>query len=106
VIAGKWKVELVWYLAFGDKRFAELRALLPGISEKVLAAQLRDLEKDGIVRRTEVELKPLKVEYALTEAGRELIFVMDHLCGWGVKHLGGPPTMTGRRPMLGPAPAS
>jgi DNA-binding HxlR family transcriptional regulator len=100
VMAGKWKVEIVWYLAFGTKRFAELRELLPGISEKVLTAQLKSLEKDGVVRRTVAAQKPLWVDYSLTDAGCELILLMDGLCAWGVKHLGVPPTMTGRPPML------
>ena len=100
VMAGKWKVEIVWHLAFGTKRFAELRELLPGISEKVLTAQLKSLEKDGVVRRTVAAQKPLWVDYSLTAAGRELIRIMDGLCAWGVKHLGVPPTMTGRPPML------
>ncbi len=100
VMAGKWKVEIVWYLAFGTKRFAELRELLPGISEKVLTAQLKSLEKDGVVRRTVAAQKPLWVDYSLTDAGGELILLMDGLCAWGVKHLGVPPTMTGRPPML------
>jgi DNA-binding HxlR family transcriptional regulator len=100
VIAGKWKVEIVWYLAFGTKRFAELRDLLPGISEKVLTAQLKSLEKDGVVRRRTAAVKPLWVEYSLTDAGCDLIQLMDGLCGWGVRYLGVPPTMTGRPPML------
>ena len=100
VMAGKWKVEIVWYLAFGTQRFAELRELLPGVSEKVLTAQLKSLEKDGVVRRRVAVTKPLWVEYSLTDAGCELIRLMDGLCAWGVKHLGVPPTMTGRPPML------
>ena len=51
VLAGKWKVLIVWHLSFGSRRFAEIRKLLPGVSEKVLAAQLRDLERDGVVKR-------------------------------------------------------
>lgn len=100
VIAGKWKVEIVWYLAFGKKRFAEIRDLLPGISEKMLTAQLRDLERDGVISRSVAARKPLWVEYFLTDAGRELVYLMDGLCAWGVKHLHVPPTMTGRPPML------
>ena len=46
VFAGKWKVLIVWHLGFGSRRFAEIRDLLPGVSEKVLAAQLRELEHD------------------------------------------------------------
>ena len=51
VLAGKWKVAIVWHLSFGTKRFAEVRDLLPGVSEKVLTAQLRKLEQDGVLRR-------------------------------------------------------
>ena len=100
VMAGKWKVEIVWYLAFGTQRFAKLRELLPGVSEKVLTAQLRSLEKDGVVHRKVAANKPLWVEYSLTDAGCELVHLMDGLCAWGVKYLGVPPTMTGRPPML------
>lgn len=103
VISGKW--EVVWYLAFGKKRFAELRDLLPGISEKMLASQLKELEKDGVLFRTVAATKPLWVEYSLTDAGCELIHLMNGLCAWGVKHLGVPPTMTGRPPMLLEHPA-
>jgi len=99
-MAGKWKVEIVWYLAFGTKRFAELRALLPGVSEKMLAAQLKSLIRDGIVSRIETDRKPPRVDYSLTAAGNELVYLMNDLCAWGVRHLGVPPTMAGMPPML------
>ena len=50
-VSGKWKVQAIWHLGFGPKRFAQLRKLLPGVSEKVMTSQLRELETDGIVRR-------------------------------------------------------
>jgi DNA-binding HxlR family transcriptional regulator len=49
-MAGKWKVMIVWHLSFGSRRFAEIRDFLPGVSEKVLTAQLRELQKDGVNR--------------------------------------------------------
>ncbi len=52
VMAGKWKVLIVWHLSFGSRRFAEIRDLLPGVSEKVLTSQLRELEHDGVIRRS------------------------------------------------------
>ena len=58
VIAGKWKVLIVWHLSFGSRRFAEIRDLLPGVSEKVLTAQLRELEHDGVIRRLVTETVP------------------------------------------------
>lgn len=95
-LAGKWKVMMVWHLSFGTLRFAELRDLLPGISEKVLAEQLRELEADGIVRRTVTPVSPPKVEYSLTPAGEELIPIMQSMCDWGSAHLGVEPNL--RRP--------
>jgi len=93
VIAGKWKVLIVWHLSFGSHRFAEIRDLLPGVSEKVLTAQLRELERDGVLRRLVTETVPPRVDYMLSDAGSELIPVMEAMCGWGTKHLGVPPSI-------------
>ncbi len=68
-LAGKWKVAIVWHLSFSSRRFSELRRLLPGISEKVLTAQIRELERDGIVKRVSAETVPPRVDYML-QAGR------------------------------------
>lgn len=92
-LRGKWKVMAIWHLGFGPKRFAELRKLLPGISEKVLTAQLRELQNDGIVCRTVKRASPPQVTYALTSAGEELIEPMSVLCHWGTRHLGIPPNL-------------
>jgi len=90
VIGGKWKVLAIWHLGFEPKRFAQLRELLPGISEKVLTAQLRQLEADGIVGRKIQHASPPQVTYSLTRAGQELIEPMSVLCKWGTRHLGIP----------------
>jgi DNA-binding HxlR family transcriptional regulator len=101
VIAGKWKVLVLWQLSFGSHRFAELRDLLPGVSEKVLTAQLRQLESDGIVRRQVTGSAPQRVDYMLSDAGKELIPVMQAMCEWGTKHLGVQPNL--RHPVAVPA---
>jgi DNA-binding HxlR family transcriptional regulator len=93
VLAGKWKVLIVWHLGFGSKRFAEIRKLLPGVSEKVLTSQLRQLEKDGVISRLEHKTIPPRVDYKLSHAGNELIRVMQAMCDWGSKHLGIEPTL-------------
>jgi DNA-binding HxlR family transcriptional regulator len=93
VMAGKWKVLIVWHLSFGSRRFAELRELLPGVSEKVLTAQLRELERDAVVRRLAAKTIPLRVDYMLSDAGKELIPVMEAMCSWGTKHLGVAPNL-------------
>jgi DNA-binding HxlR family transcriptional regulator len=91
--SGKWKVLAIWHLAFGPKRFAQLRDLLQGVSEKVLTAQLRQLETDGIVRRKVKDVSPPEVTYSLTRAGEELIRPMSVLCAWGTRYLGIPPSL-------------
>ena len=93
VLSGKWKVLLVWHLGFGPRRFAELRDLLPGISEKVLTAQLRQLQSDGVLERKTKASVPPQVTYFLSKAGEELIPVMTDLCHWGTRHLGIPPNL-------------
>ncbi len=94
VMAGKWKVAIVWHLMSGAKRYAELRALLPGVSEKVLTEQLRHLEADGVVRRHSAHSSPPRVSYELSSAGAELAPLMQGLCAWGTKHLGIQPTFS------------
>jgi DNA-binding HxlR family transcriptional regulator len=88
ILAGKWKVAIVWHLSFGVKRFAEIRDLLPGVSEKVLTEQLRQLDRDGVLHRKVTHTVPPRVDYSLTPAGRDLIPVMQAMCDWGSKHLG------------------
>jgi DNA-binding HxlR family transcriptional regulator len=72
LIGGKWTIQIVVALARGPKRFSELLRSIEGISQKMLTATLRDLEKDGFVTRTVTPSIPLRVDYELTEMGREL----------------------------------
>jgi DNA-binding HxlR family transcriptional regulator len=92
-LSGKWKVQVVWRLSFGPLRFAELRDLLGGVSEKVLTAQLRELEKDGVVNRTVVRSSPPKVTYSLSNSGQTLIPLLEGLCEWGSKQFGIKPNL-------------
>ena len=89
----------MWHLAYGGRRFAELRRLLAEVSDKVLAAQLRELEAERIVVRESAGTMPPQVTYSLTPAGMELLPALEMLCAWGTKHLG----VTSRLP---PLPAS
>jgi DNA-binding HxlR family transcriptional regulator len=93
-LSGKWKVVAIWQLGFGPRRFAELRRLLNGVSEKVLTSQLRELQADRIISRTVTPASPPKVTYSLTLAGEELIEPMTVLCGWGTRYLGVAPNLT------------
>jgi len=87
VIGGKWKPLILWWLQQGTYRFAELRRMIPGITEKVLTQQLRELEADGIVARQAYPTVPPKVEYSLTEYGGSLKLALEAICDWGRGHM-------------------
>lgn len=85
VLEGRWKLLILFHL-FGGKvrRFSELERAIPAVSQKVLTAQLRQLERDGIVSRVVYPQVPPKVEYALTDFGQGLCPVLDALLKWSV----------------------
>jgi len=82
-IGGKWKSVVLWYLRKDRKRFGELRKQIPGITEKMLSMQLKELEQDGIVGRTVYAEVPPRVEYYLTEEGKTLLPLLEELAKWG-----------------------
>lgn len=86
VIGGKWKPWILWRLYDGPHRFGELRRLTPGITHKMLTQHLRELERDGVVRRRVYRQKPAKVEYSFTPYGKTLRPVLKLLCDWGALH--------------------
>ncbi len=87
VVGGKWKPLVLWALREQPRRFGALRRELPGVSEKVLIQQLRELERDGIVHRAVHEQVPPRVEYSLTELGVSLERALAPLGDWGERHL-------------------
>lgn len=82
-IGGKWKTVVLWYLRKGPKRFGELKKLIPPITEKMLSLQLKELEKDGIVKRTIFPEVPPRVEYELTDEGQTLLPLLEEIAAWG-----------------------
>jgi DNA-binding HxlR family transcriptional regulator len=87
VLGGKWKILILWHIRNKPKRTSELKRLIPTISQKVLIQQLRDLEKDGIIRRRDYAEMPPKVDYSFTEYGKTLKPIFRILCDWGEEHL-------------------
>ncbi|MFC7328463.1 winged helix-turn-helix transcriptional regulator [Marinactinospora rubrisoli] len=86
VVGGKWKALILWELHNnGTRRFGELRRGLPGVSEKVLIQQLRELEEDDIVHREVYREVPPRVEYSLTEHGTTLNAALLPLGEWGAR---------------------
>ncbi len=87
VIGGKWKSSILWALNERPCRFGELRRMLPGVTEKVLASHLREMEADGIVHREVYDEVPPHVEYSLTPLGVTLNDALAPLGVWGREHL-------------------
>jgi DNA-binding HxlR family transcriptional regulator len=88
IVCGKWTLLLVRDLAKGTSRFCELERSLAGISPRTLSLRLRALEDEGIVERHTFHEVPPRVEYALTEKGRALIPIIDHMRAYGEEWLG------------------
>ncbi|MFD8243845.1 winged helix-turn-helix transcriptional regulator [Nocardia sp. NPDC059691] len=86
VVGGKWKMHLMWVLGIGPQRFGQIRKLLDGVSEKVLAENLRQLEASGVVHREVYPEVPPRVEYSLTPLGEELAAALRPLEEWGERH--------------------
>ncbi|MGC9538467.1 winged helix-turn-helix transcriptional regulator [Streptomyces sp. UG1] len=87
VVGGKWKVLILWALSVRSCRFGELRREVTGVTEKVLAAQLRELEADGIVHREAYDEVPPRVEYSLTPLGVTLNAALAPLGAWGRENI-------------------
>lgn len=83
---GKWKSVILYYLLDGTLRFSELRRNIPGITQRMLTLQLRELEADGIVSRTVHPVVPPRVDYRLTPFGLTLEPVLRHMAEWGKRY--------------------
>ena len=86
-IGGKWKLIIIYWLAESPKHFAALRKAMPGISQKVLTQQLRELINDGIVNRQPKGAVPAPVEYSLSDYGRSVLPLVEDVRLWGRGHL-------------------
>ena len=85
-IGDRWTVLVVGILSEGDSRFSQLSRRVEGVSQKMLTQTLRGLERDGLVRRTVHPDVPVRVEYALTDAGRTLCEPLRALQEWAITH--------------------
>ena len=82
MISGRWKLEILWLLSHGVHRFGELKRGLPGITQHMLTAQLRALEKDGLIKRTIFAEVPPRVEYEITPNARRLRPIFIEIVKW------------------------
>jgi DNA-binding HxlR family transcriptional regulator len=86
VISGRWKAVILYYLFDGPRRLSALKAQMPGITQKVLIDQLREMEEHGLVDREIFAEIPARVEYSATALGLSLEPILLALCLWGQHH--------------------
>jgi DNA-binding HxlR family transcriptional regulator len=86
VVGGKWKPPILFLLSSGTLRFGELRKQIPGITQKMLTQELREMEADGLISRKVYPVVPPKVEYTLTAYGSSLQPILKSMSEWGKKH--------------------
>lgn len=84
LIGGRWKPGILWRLITGKMRYNELRKALPDVSERILVLQLRELERDGLIKRIVYAEVPPRVEYQLTEVGLSMKPMLKAISDWGV----------------------
>lgn len=87
IMMGKWKPIILLLLQLeGTQRFSDLKRRIPGITQKMLTAQLRELEEEDLIQRTVYPEVPPRVEYSITEHGRTLERILQQLNEWGIRH--------------------
>ncbi|MCV9928589.1 helix-turn-helix transcriptional regulator [Flavobacterium sp. LS1R49] len=86
LVGGRWKLLILCKLEIGKLRFGELRNQISNITERMLTLQLRELERDGMVKRTVYAEVPPRVEYELTDISKKLVPIWCQLSNWGAQH--------------------
>ncbi|MGW0640494.1 winged helix-turn-helix transcriptional regulator [Nocardia salmonicida] len=86
VIGGKWKGMIIFHLSEGTARFNEMRRAMPHVTQRMLTAQLRELERDGVLTRTVYPEVPPRVEYELTHFGCGLVPIIGLMESWGEQY--------------------
>lgn len=87
IIGGKWKPILIYHIGNQEVlRYGEIKRLIPNISARVLSRELRELETSNIVNRKEYKEKVLRVEYTLTDSGKDVLPLLNELTKWGAKY--------------------
>ena len=87
LIGGKWKPVILYCIRSEKRRFGEISARIPALSRKVLTEQLKELEEDGLLTRTQFNEIPPRVEYELTELGKSLAPILNEMEKWGMENI-------------------
>ncbi|WP_046375469.1 winged helix-turn-helix transcriptional regulator [Spirosoma radiotolerans] len=86
VLYGRWKLPIIISLTFGSRRFKQIIEEIPGLTDKSLSKELKELESNQLITRKVYDSFPPRVEYSITEHGRSLSKVINELRDWGNQH--------------------
>ena len=86
LLGGRWKLPILWNLREGERRFFELQHLIPNISDKMLAQQLKKLQEIGFVSKAVFNETPIRITYQLTGKGKDLVPVLQKIMDWGLEN--------------------
>lgn len=86
VISGKWKLPIIASLLYGKHRFKDIKANIETITPRMLSKELKDLELNGVVERKVYDTTPIRIEYELTDSGKQIVSVLDTMVDWGLQH--------------------
>ncbi|WNH07660.1 winged helix-turn-helix transcriptional regulator [Thalassobellus suaedae] len=86
VVSGKWKLPIIASLLYGKRRYKDIQENIDKITPRMLSKELKDLELNGVVKRTVFDTTPVLIEYTLTATGEKIINVLDAMVDWGVEH--------------------
>jgi DNA-binding HxlR family transcriptional regulator len=86
ILSGKWKLQIIISLSFGNKRFSQMAKEITGITDKMLSKELRELEMNELVKRNVYDSVPVVVEYSMTAYGKTLEKLIEELQQWGTRH--------------------
>lgn len=86
VVSGKWKLPIIASLLYGKKRYKDIQDNIEKITPRMLSKELKELEINGVVKRTVYDSTPVRIEYTLTESGEKITKVLDAMVDWGIGH--------------------
>lgn len=87
ILAGKWKILILWYMNYNTLRLCDLKKLLPQVTQSMLLKQLRELIEDKLIYKEIYPVVPPKVEYGLTEVGKKILPILDLMYNFGTSYL-------------------
>jgi|TARA_R110001583_G_scaffold184670_1_gene344182 DNA-binding HxlR family transcriptional regulator len=86
VISGKWKLPILASILYGNHRYKDIQANIEKITPRMLSKELKELELNGVIRRIVYDSTPVRIEYKMTDSGKNILSVLDSMIEWGLAH--------------------